>query len=314
MKKHLVILMSLFSSVSLFSQVGINTENPQQLFHTDGKSSDATTNPTTGTPTVAQQIDDVVITNQGRVGIGTIAPSEKLEVNGKTKINDLPVNGSGGFTATRTLVANNNGVVGVINGLPPGAYDGYNLTGMQEYTSSKATSRNYTYNQIVSSNCHNGDETPNPNATMCYPISGLSINPSYSTTFNKASMSNDKYIFLSIDYSFYTPTIGNIVPSKSFWVNYDIEILINGNRAKIYSAAYSIPSGAGTTFNANKIFTINLTGVTVNPTNNTLQIKLIPTRSIIKSNAGTENGNFATGSATVLTTSVKDVSFFLYEK
>lgn len=314
MKKHLVILMSLFSSVTLFSQVGINTENPQQLFHTDGKSSAATTNPTTGTPSVAQQIDDVVITNQGRVGIGTIAPSEKLEVNGKTKINDLPVNGSGGFTATRTLVANNNGVVGVINGLPPGAYDGYNLTAMQEYFSSNATSRNYTYNQIVSTNCHNPNETPNPNAAMCYPISGLSVNPSYSTTFNKASMSNDKYIFLSIDYSFFTPTIGNVVPSKSYWVNYDIEILINGNRAKIYSASYGISSGAGTRFNGNKIFTINLTGVTVNPTNNTLQIKLIPTRSLIKSNAGTQDGDFATGSQTVMTTSVNDVSFFLYEK
>ncbi|GEM53774.1 hypothetical protein EB1_35640 [Empedobacter brevis NBRC 14943 = ATCC 43319] len=314
MKKHLIILMSLFSSVSLFSQVGINTENPQQLFHTDGKSSAATTNPTTGTPTVAQQVDDVVITNQGRIGIGTIAPTEKLEVNGKTKINDLPVNGTGGFTATRTLVANNNGVVGVLNGLPPGAYDGYNLTGMQEYVSSNATSRNYTYNQIVSTNCHNADGTPNANSTMCYTTSGLSVNPSYSTTFNKASTSNDKYIFLSIDYSLRTPTIGNVVPSKSFWVNYDIEILINGTRAKIYSANYSIPSGASTTFDGNKIFTINLTGITINPTNNTLQIKLIPTRSLIKSNAGTAEGNFATGNATVMTTSVKDVSFFLYEK
>ncbi|TGN21429.1 hypothetical protein [Empedobacter tilapiae] len=314
MKKHLIVLISLFSSVSLFSQVGINTENPQQLFHTDGKSSAATTNPTTGIPSAAQQVDDVVITNQGRIGIGTIAPTEKLEVNGKTKINDLPVNGTGGFTATRTLVANNNGVVGVLNGLPPGAYDGYNLTGMQEYISSNATSRNYTYNQIVSTNCHNADGTPNANSTMCYTVAGLSVNPSYSTTFNKASTSNDKYIFLSIDYSFTTPTIGNKVPLSSFWVNYDIEILINGTRAKIYSATYSIPSGAGTTINGNKIFTLNLTGITINTTNNTLQIKLIPTRSLIKSNAGTAEGNFATGNATLMTTSVKDVSFFLYEK
>ncbi|MGU9939686.1 hypothetical protein ACNFNZ_14070 [Empedobacter brevis] len=185
---------------------------------------------------------------------------------------------------------------------------------MQEYVSSNATSRKYTYNQIVSTNCHNADGTPNANSTMCYTTSGLSVNPSYSTTFNKASTSNDKYIFLSIDYSLKTPTIGNVVPSKSFWVNYDIEILINGTRAKIYSANYSIPSGASTTFDGNKIFTINLTGITINPTNNTLQIKLIPTRSLIKSNAGTAEGNFATGNATVMTTSVKDVSFFLYEK
>ena len=36
MKKHLIVLMSLFSSVSLFSQVGINTENPQKTLHVNG--------------------------------------------------------------------------------------------------------------------------------------------------------------------------------------------------------------------------------------------------------------------------------------
>ena len=35
MKKHLVILMSLFSSVLLFSQIGINTENPKAVLHVD---------------------------------------------------------------------------------------------------------------------------------------------------------------------------------------------------------------------------------------------------------------------------------------
>ncbi|QES93754.1 hypothetical protein F0358_14005 [Empedobacter brevis] len=108
MKKHLIILMSLFSSASLFSQVGINTENPQQLFHTDGKSSAATTNPTTGTPSVAQQVDDVVITNQGRVGIGTINPSIKLDIvsstNGAIKI----VDGTEG--QSKVLMSNEYGV------------------------------------------------------------------------------------------------------------------------------------------------------------------------------------------------------------
>ncbi len=36
MKKHLIILMSLFSSVPLFSQVGINTETPQKTLHVNG--------------------------------------------------------------------------------------------------------------------------------------------------------------------------------------------------------------------------------------------------------------------------------------
>ncbi|MGV0924084.1 hypothetical protein [Empedobacter tilapiae] len=101
--------MSLFSSVSLFSQVGINTENPQQLFHTDGKSSAATTNPTTGVPSVAQQVDDVVITNQGRVGIGVITPTQSLDVNGRTRIRVTDnLNNNEPY---QLLVRNNDGVV-----------------------------------------------------------------------------------------------------------------------------------------------------------------------------------------------------------
>ncbi|TGN21444.1 hypothetical protein [Empedobacter tilapiae] len=109
MKKHLVILMSLFSSVTLFSQVGINTENPQQLFHTDGKSSAATTNPTTGVPSVAQQVDDVVITNQGRVGIGVTTPTQSLDVNGRTRIRVTDnLNNNEPY---QLLVRNNDGIV-----------------------------------------------------------------------------------------------------------------------------------------------------------------------------------------------------------
>ncbi|WP_313580415.1 hypothetical protein [Chishuiella sp.] len=80
MKKLLTSFSILLSSL-MFSQVGINTANPQQLFHTDGKYSTETTNPSSGVPTTAQQADDVVITNQGKIGIGTINPTTKLEIN-----------------------------------------------------------------------------------------------------------------------------------------------------------------------------------------------------------------------------------------
>ncbi|MDR1356984.1 MAG: hypothetical protein LBJ58_04865 [Tannerellaceae bacterium] len=61
--------------------VGINMENPQGMFHLDGRSSTATTNPDTGMPTSAQQADDVLITNTGYTGIGTASPSTRLEIN-----------------------------------------------------------------------------------------------------------------------------------------------------------------------------------------------------------------------------------------
>ncbi|WP_449397627.1 hypothetical protein [Chryseobacterium wanjuense] len=74
------------------AQIGINTPNPQTEFHIDG----AKDNPATGAPTVAQQTNDVVVTQQGRLGVGTTAPTNNFEVNSRTtgvsgvKITQLP--------------------------------------------------------------------------------------------------------------------------------------------------------------------------------------------------------------------------------
>lgn len=72
-------MIGIFSTA--FSQVGINTSNPRTIFHVDG----AKDNMTTGIPTSTQQLNDVVVTNNGRLGIGTISPSQSLEVNGTSK-------------------------------------------------------------------------------------------------------------------------------------------------------------------------------------------------------------------------------------
>ncbi|SHE87042.1 hypothetical protein [Dysgonomonas macrotermitis] len=64
----------------LYSQIGINTTNPKTLLHIDAASSVATTNPPTGTISVTQASDDVVIDNQGNVGIGTATPDTKLDI------------------------------------------------------------------------------------------------------------------------------------------------------------------------------------------------------------------------------------------
>ena len=65
----------------------------------------------------------------GKVGINTNAPKETLEVNGTLKVGTLPANGAKkaiyngqntkntDFTATKTLVADNNGTIGVIDGI-----------------------------------------------------------------------------------------------------------------------------------------------------------------------------------------------------
>lgn len=76
--KKLIILIVTVISVTVFGQVGINTENPQGIFHVDGQND----NPATDTPTETQQLNDVVITENGQIGVGKISPTEKIDVKG----------------------------------------------------------------------------------------------------------------------------------------------------------------------------------------------------------------------------------------
>ena len=78
MKKVLLsnlLLISVFS----FAQVGINTPNPQGIFHVDSKNN----NNQTGIPTAVQQADDFIITSNGSIAVGTTVPdaSAILELN-----------------------------------------------------------------------------------------------------------------------------------------------------------------------------------------------------------------------------------------
>ena len=77
MKKNIILLIGLLLSGFSYSQVGINTSNPQGIFNIDGGKD----NPTTGSAhTNAQQLNDFTVTAAGNVGIGKIAPSTKLHI------------------------------------------------------------------------------------------------------------------------------------------------------------------------------------------------------------------------------------------
>ena len=77
MKKNIIISIGLLLSGFSYSQVGINTANPQGIFNIDGGKD----NPTTGSAhTDAQQLNDFTVTAAGNVGIGKIAPSTKLHI------------------------------------------------------------------------------------------------------------------------------------------------------------------------------------------------------------------------------------------
>ncbi len=76
MKKNLLTAAALACSAVMYSQVGINTNNPQATLHVDaGKD-----NPSTGIPNTSQQSNDFVVTSAGNVGISTTSPTNKLHV------------------------------------------------------------------------------------------------------------------------------------------------------------------------------------------------------------------------------------------
>jgi len=72
-----------------YAQVGVNTVNPRGIFHVDGRKD----NPPIGSPTEDQQENDFIVTANGNVGVGTITPAAKVDINGFLQVKDTdPVN------------------------------------------------------------------------------------------------------------------------------------------------------------------------------------------------------------------------------
>ncbi|WP_431612142.1 hypothetical protein [Chryseobacterium sp. 'Rf worker isolate 10'] len=115
MEKKIFTTLALLSFVSAFSQVGINTTNPQGAFHVDG----AKDNASTGAPTVSQQANDFVVTSTGNTGIGTVTPTNKLEIVSGTagasglKLTNLPAAGYLGTDSSGNVINVNSANVGV---------------------------------------------------------------------------------------------------------------------------------------------------------------------------------------------------------
>jgi hypothetical protein len=66
-KQKKLLFIGLFAINFLYAQVGINTNNPKGVLHINAGTLGATT-------------DDIVISDKGRVGIGTISPATKLDI------------------------------------------------------------------------------------------------------------------------------------------------------------------------------------------------------------------------------------------
>ncbi len=80
MRFYYLIILFLFVNIwVLRSQVGINIQSPQGIFHIDPKGD---------TSGMANSSDDFVIDASGRVGIGTVSPTASLDIVGNLSIVD----------------------------------------------------------------------------------------------------------------------------------------------------------------------------------------------------------------------------------
>ncbi|MCS3530591.1 hypothetical protein [Chryseobacterium sp. JUb7] len=114
MKKKLLLLSALAVVSFVNAQVGINTTNPQGIFHIDGGKD----NPVIGAPSIVQQSNDLtVVTASGlgsgsiSLGIGTTSPTQRLDIaSGSVRVRGL-FNGVTGTGSDKLLVTDASGII-----------------------------------------------------------------------------------------------------------------------------------------------------------------------------------------------------------
>lgn len=146
MKKY-IILFGFCLAFSTNAQVGVNTTNPQQVFHIDGKNTSLTENASSGVPTPEQQSDDLVVTKNGYLGIGTSSPTKRVEISSSTAGAIKIVDGTQGVE--KVLMSDVNGVgtwqmPSVLKDVVKGMFY-RNSTGGEILTQSDDTSIKYKY-------------------------------------------------------------------------------------------------------------------------------------------------------------------------
>lgn len=108
------------------TRTGVNTRNPQGVLHVDGKGD----NYKTGVPTEEQAANDVVVTEQGLVGVGILQPTVKLDLRSVKDHNALGLGtttmsaaeaqaGAVRYEATQKKIQTSDGVVWETTIVPP---------------------------------------------------------------------------------------------------------------------------------------------------------------------------------------------------
>ncbi|MDM1458395.1 hypothetical protein HX025_17365, partial [Myroides odoratimimus] len=190
-------------------------------------------------------------------------------------------------------------------------YNSYIITAIEDYDNSKKIVKHYNYNDIVYAKVEDSNSvySPNPNLNFTSP-------PLYQVDFNvNKNEASTKFIQLSAIVRTKLTSINNVVLARGIYSNYRVEISINNK--KVYSFVYLLDYIGGASLvqliNVNKV--ISLANVSLNSSGvNSLTINLIPANNLFYANRGVGAGQFLEGSNRLLTLSVDDISFQLFEK
>jgi hypothetical protein len=108
MNKVLLILLSMtIVSTLVYGQIGIYTEFPLGVFHIDGARDNKSF-----TPSVSEQLNDVVITSAGNLGIGTTSPIVKVDLKNDpaSAVSSLRIQDASGTLPNKVLESGADGV------------------------------------------------------------------------------------------------------------------------------------------------------------------------------------------------------------
>ena len=156
--KYINLALLLFLPLTHYSQVqtGINTKYPRQLFHVDGKND----NPSQGVISEQQELNDVVITANGDLGIGVVEPNSALHVNGSYSGKLVMMN------ANETIDANAQYVIVSGTATTIKLPDASTIEGGRVYTLRNNLTQNLTISAFVSNQTINVDSQTNPSVSV----------------------------------------------------------------------------------------------------------------------------------------------------
>ncbi|MEK6494802.1 hypothetical protein, partial [Myroides odoratimimus] len=188
--------------------------------------------------------------------------------------------------------------------------DGYSLSDIASYNKSLAVNKSYNFGEIV------GENITSEGEWRYKPKSGVDFNTAiYSVSFkSNAQKSTKKYVHLSNIIKTTFETINDFTVRKNSAAKVVVTISINNQVVASYNEYLSLPLGGGDPILIKDTRDIEIDAVELQETNNKLDIKVSVESSTFMYNKGAENGNFAEGNAKLMTFSVEDLSFQLFEK